>query len=440
MRVVWGLANDDVQQPSTPPPIVVSAGRHIHLTFDPYRQRLQSIVVQSILASAASQSHDSYDEEFNPSLADPNVSQTWYRHVVINYHGRPLFATSPAHTDVPALTRSMVHQTLGPTYPARDHPDAQGTTTPAQVLSYPGLAFAFPLDPTDQATLTPASTVYIFDRASRHPFLISGKDRPLNVLRVPALSPAVDPSTSSSALTTEESWVDDAVVFPGQGLRIVLSAHASPSSRHRRSTDSADGLESETIDLVLGETQVQDILADLGTPEARAWKEDQRLEIHERSRPQAGQRTSPVVHPNSESDPYDDLGQGQHSASESSGTLRDLLAVTPLWKWELICVLTCGSGSRPSILLQLLLARGGLTVCTIAAGWNCPYQDHLPLQHSWPRIVWAVQASTLASRHIERYLVRSRTIRSSTRTKFWSKRCTYTVFRLANPNGAAYAF
>lgn len=328
VRVVWGLAKDDVQQqPSTPPPIVVSAGRHIHLTFDPFRQRLQSIVIQSISPSPSyfpSQSHDAYDQEFDPSLTDPNVSQTWYRHVVINYHGRPLFATSPPHTNVAALTRPMVHQTLGPTYPARHcSDDAQGSsnTAHAQILSYPGLAFAFPFDSADQATLAPASTVYIFDRASRHPFPVSGKDRPLSVLRVPALSPTLDPSTPPSwALTTEEAWVDDAVVFPGQGLRLVLSAHATPNFRHRRSTDDAEGCEFETIELVLGETQVQDVLADLGTPEARAWKEDQRLEIHARSRPQAGQRTPflPEVQSTTESDPFVDLDH--HSGSESSGT------------------------------------------------------------------------------------------------------------------------
>ncbi len=361
-------------------PIILSPFEQLHLVFDAQHQRLQSITLDELSVSPGScprarpeaQSHSQ-----SHSSRDP-----WFRHFQLQYQGQVIYSTLPHSSlhaqghQAPALTRTAIHQLLGPTYPGRDRVRGDGLRSTASsgsgsgsgaaaastavrehILSYPGLAFAFPLPSSGgksaatgagtescETRTIPSSTLYVFRGKFPH-----GVDSPattsssssanaaagkLQRLLTAPITPFVSSTLSASPpsalsvgsgvevqmyawaqlpLLDEPFWVEDAVLFPGQGVRLLIaspssSSHAaSTSDAHPHSAPGGASISSSASDpsssdssalpyavqrhaleLRIGQTTLQDALCELGAPQGSMHKEADRMQIHHASRAAAG--------------------------------------------------------------------------------------------------------------------------------------------------------
>ena len=172
-------------------------------------------------------------------------------------------ATGPAF-------RHIYDRLIGPTFPGEYLPPADGSTSKRglYILSYPGVAFTFPVrsaawsDPRDFVSLLsqhaePASNMAIFDGESWRAARADLYDRTCPIPR---------PFLSGTKVKETRPNEVDFVLIKGSGVLEI----------HRRS--------SSTFRLCLGSSTPQDLLVELGPPDAIYRKSDRRLSIHKAHR------------------------------------------------------------------------------------------------------------------------------------------------------------
>ena len=164
-------------------------------------------------------------------------------------------------------TFRQVYNMMGPTFPGEYLPPSSSSRKDlgSYVLSYPGIAFSFPLQSSawnpelDHVSLLsssaalPARSLAIYEGASWQD------------VRQGLLSPkATDPKLKPTAYRLKDHRADEIelVKIHGHG-KLEMTRHASPS-----------------LQLQLGETTVQDLVMELGPPDAIYYKNDDRLSIH----------------------------------------------------------------------------------------------------------------------------------------------------------------
>ena len=203
--------------------------------------------------------------------------------------------------------RHVYHRLFGPTFPGEYLPpdgNAQPLTG-TYVLSYPGLAFSFPLQ--DAAW--------------------SGNQDFVSLLSSSAASPA-----QSLTIFNGSSWKDArqdlytracqhprSLALSGRGregvpdeIELVKICGRGQIEMFRRS--------SPTFRLILGETTPQDLVAELGPPDAIYRKNDRRLSIHKtRARSRSDQQTSFAGSPGR----FDGLSDTDHSSVITSADESD---------------------------------------------------------------------------------------------------------------------
>ena len=205
-----------------------------------------------------------------------------------------------------------VYNTMGPTFPGEYLPPALSTNKSLglYVLSYPGIAFSFPL----QDAAWNSERDYV------------------SLLSSNAALPA-----KSFAIFDGSSWQDvrDGLFHP----RIHLA-----SSPHRTKDHRAEDIElvkvcgngilemarrtSGQFRLLLGETTAQDLVTELGAPDAIYYKNDRRLSIHRTRRQsnQEHQRIEPSLGIDNESTDSD--RSSTHNSSDSSEEEGNMTKVT----------------------------------------------------------------------------------------------------------------
>ncbi|KDN49249.1 hypothetical protein K437DRAFT_273319 [Tilletiaria anomala UBC 951] len=373
-------------------PIVVSASDHLHLAFDARYQRLQTITLDDLPHFGDPTLKNDHEGASVQARKGKQGREAWQRPFSIVYRGRHIYSSSSTSTaasqaGTPLLTRSAIHQIFGPTYPGQERERGDGTAdeavaassdstnkkrgtsggslpraisghaTPSKsleqavgtaaagakefVLSYPGVAFSFPMlaasaaDENGEGKLTgpnrhvAASTLYIFSGKAPHAAPVAavadgGDEQPVALSwpmprddRIAATDASRARSSRGSSsfdadggafayMLDEQVFVDSATVFPGEGVRLQLcavsaaasSSNATSRPERRRGTAPSASLspspsgrgsdvagrtkqDHQVVTLALGRTTVQDVLCELGSPEARCWKEDERMGIHQ---------------------------------------------------------------------------------------------------------------------------------------------------------------
>ncbi|KAL8719975.1 MAG: hypothetical protein Q9225_003091 [Loekoesia sp. 1 TL-2023] len=173
--------------------------------------------------------------------------------------------------------RHVYNRLMGPTFPGEYLPPKEATDSQAglYVLSYPGIAFTFPLQHSawspkaDFVSLlssnaaAPAKSLAIFNGASWHEARQDLFTRP-----------CLNPRSLALSMKGKEHQPDeiDLVNVCGGGVVELIRRSSSP------------------FRIVLGETTPQDLVAELGPPDAIYRKNDHRLSIHKTRRRE--QRTS----------------------------------------------------------------------------------------------------------------------------------------------------
>ncbi|RDL31164.1 Uncharacterized protein BP5553_09953 [Venustampulla echinocandica] len=177
-------------------------------------------------------------------------------------------ATSPIPSQSGPTYRHIYKNLLGPTFPGEYiQPDADDDTAAAlYVLSYPGLAFSFPIESSLWST---------------------GKDA------VSLLSSSTSPPAGSMAIFSGDSWVDarerlfTQTIDPSDKFGAILKGKDSVPAEVRLVKIYGGG----RLELVrsrnhnpfwikLGHTSPQELVAELGPPDAIYRKSDQRMSIH----------------------------------------------------------------------------------------------------------------------------------------------------------------
>jgi hypothetical protein len=197
----------------------------------------------------------------------------------LTYKDRDVLRPTPATSGVPAesLTgptfRHIYKNLIGPTFPGEyiGPEDGDETGMGLYVLSYPGIAFSFPMN-----------------KSSWSP----GKDL-VSLLSSSATHPA-----ASMAIFSGDSWPDAREVLYTQTLEPLHST--PPFSKSRESVPDEVSLvriygegslellrpwSSSPFWIQLGETTPQDLVAELGPPDAIYRKNDQRMSIHKNRAP-----------------------------------------------------------------------------------------------------------------------------------------------------------
>ena len=199
--------------------------------------------------------------------------------------------------------RHVYHRLLGPTFPGEyvPPPAGEGSSEGTYILSYPGIAFSFPFQDyawspkTDFVSLlsssaaSPAKSLAIFNGSS-------WQEARQNLFTRTPLNPR-SLALSGRGREGNPDEIELVKVF-GQG-RIEMTRRSSPPFR-----------------MILSQTTPQDLVAELGPPDAIYRKNDRRLSIHKTgTRDSKQQQTSYGNHPGR----YDDLTDGDQS-STNTGT------------------------------------------------------------------------------------------------------------------------
>ncbi|KAI9785563.1 MAG: hypothetical protein M1816_000374 [Peltula sp. TS41687] len=179
-------------------------------------------------------------------------------------HAHQAVTLQSSHTTGPTF-RNVYNRLFGPTFPGEYVPPGSGDGQATYVLSYPGLAFSFPFlssawaPKTDFVSLlsssaaSPASSMAIFSGSSWADARQRLFSAPSSNPRSPVLTGRVKDVGSDEV---------DLVRVHGEGLIELL----------RRS--------GKSVWITLSETTPQDLVAELGPPDAIYRKNDRRLSIH----------------------------------------------------------------------------------------------------------------------------------------------------------------
>ena len=251
-------------QPLVTPVILNLPKNGFRLRFDGSEQRLRLIEVLDF-----SRTHLTYDNKDVVKLAEQGgmVRGPTFRHIY--------------------------DKLIGPTFPgeyvAPDSEREPGT----YVLSYPGIAFTFPVqdfawsNSTDFVSLlsstsaAPAKSMAIFDGAS-------WQEARRNLYSCPC--PTLRSTTNSNRGKDSQPDEVDYVLIRGSGIMEVIRRSSPP------------------FNVILSQTTPQDLVAELGPPDAIYYKSDRRLSIHKARRSQ--QIPMPA--------PYGDLTDTDQSATHAT--------------------------------------------------------------------------------------------------------------------------
>lgn len=251
-------------KPVTAPIIVTLSANGLRLRFDGIDQRLRLIEVLNF--SKSSLTYDGKD-------------------VVKSNDMKPQTEGAGQVSNGPSF-RYVYDKLLGPSFPGEYfHPRrGSGETNGKYILSYPGIAFSFTL---------PASS-WLPD------------ENFVAILSSPAVGPA-----SSMVIFSGPSWQETCVDLysrpcPNPRSSVPVGRSKEPQvdelERIRVSLDSKITLLRRSLppfEIVLGETTPQDLLAELGPPDAIYAKSDRRLSIHrvlnDESRASSKQRDGPLT-------------------------------------------------------------------------------------------------------------------------------------------------
>ena len=187
--------------------------------------------------------------------------------VKISEHSEVSAGSRPSSKGTGPAFRQIYHKLFGPTFPGEYlPPDSQApSSTGTYILSYPGLAFSFSLQPSawsasadfvsllSSSAASPAQSLAIFNGSSWKEVRQELYTRPCQHPRSLALSGRIREGIPDEV---------ELIKICGSGRLELL----------RRS--------SKLFRLILGETTPQDLVAELGPPDAIYRKNDRRLSIH----------------------------------------------------------------------------------------------------------------------------------------------------------------
>ena len=233
----------------------------------------------------------------------------------ITYKDRDVFKSATTAASIPGSTSAenlagptfkYVYKSLiGPAYPGEYiEPEAEDSTGMGiYVLSYPGIAFSFPMHTSawspgkDMVSLLSSSTVYV---------------------------------AASMAIFSGSTWTDTRDILYTQPLEAVKTFPAFAKSRENVPEDvnlvkiHGEGrLEfvrptfGSHLWIKLGETTPQELVAELGPPDAIYRKNDQRMSIH-KSRAASGTHQRPDLNDFRQDDSTDTDQSSSHTATDDS--------------------------------------------------------------------------------------------------------------------------
>ena len=217
---------------------------------------------------------------------------------------------TPSETLSGPTFRHIYNRLLGPTFPGEyiELDSADETGMGLYVLSYPGIAFSFPL--LSSTWTQKKDVVSLFASANSEPAssmaIFSGESWPeaREILYTKTLEPLkiFAPFTKSRDQVAEEVAL---VRIHGEGDLELL--HRSPS-----------GTTLPPFWIKLGETTPQELVANLGPPDAIYRKNDQRMSIH-KIRPASGSLSRPDTNDSRMQDDSTDTDQSSaHTATDDS--------------------------------------------------------------------------------------------------------------------------
>lgn len=209
--------------------------------------------------------------------------------------------SDPPNTTSVGPTFRHVYNTMGPTFPGEYLPPSSSSRKAlgSYVLSYPGIAFSFPLENSawkpelDHVSLLsssaafPSKSIAIYEGSSWQEVR-----KGLLYPKASGLGIAPSPSRSKDHRAVEIEIVN----IHGNG-KLELVRRSSPP-----------------LQILLGETTTQDLVMELGPPDAIYYKNDHRLSIHSTRRPSHQQHQPYPVPPS----PDHEMTDTDHSFAQTS--------------------------------------------------------------------------------------------------------------------------
>ena len=216
-----------------------------------------------------------------------------------------ILSTAPSQISGPVF-RHVYNRLMGPTFPGEYMPPEEGgnSTRGIYTLSYPGIAFNFPLQHTawgaerdfvsllSSSAALPANSMAIFDGPS-------WPEARGEVLTKSSPNPRTFFAPSRKDYRPDE--LEMANIYGGGKIELV-----------RRS--------SAPLQIVLGQTSTQDLITELGPPDAIYRKSDRRLSIHDTTKKESSRTRSHLSTPSAS--PVMIGNMGEHG-SRSSDTTSD---------------------------------------------------------------------------------------------------------------------
>ncbi|KAL8987529.1 MAG: hypothetical protein Q9177_003268 [Variospora cf. flavescens] len=202
--------------------------------------------------------------------------------------------------------RHVYNRLMGPTFPGEYFPpqDATGSHTGLYILSYPGLAFTFPLQHTAwSSTADFVSLLSSNAAASAKSLAIFIGNSWHEARQTLFVQPCLNPRSLALSMKGKEHQPDevDLVNVCGGGVVELVRRSSTP------------------FRVILGETTPQDLVAELGPPDAIYRKNDHRLSIHRtRRRKQRASHGSYGASPARSDDLFDTDQSSAHTTTDDS--------------------------------------------------------------------------------------------------------------------------
>ncbi|KPI45389.1 uncharacterized protein AB675_386 [Cyphellophora attinorum] len=288
--------------PTTQPIILTLPANGLRLRFDGPDQRLRLVEVLDFSKN---------------SLA--------YKNTDLVKHARPMEdGQAPDPAQARPSFRHIYNRLFGPAYKGEYTPPETGHRRGTYTLSYPGLAFLFPIDHKSWS-----------DKADFVSMLSSSATGPATSMAI--FEGSSWPEARSSLFGASTSLVEASQIIDS-------STETSPpeiSIVHLRGGGQLEflRLNGHVTTVQLNETTPQDLVAEFGPPDAIYRKDDSRISIHATAQPHSGRRRSSNISPNLE--PIDNASRssvrsysGDSDASSISGIRRDEDDAQPAWTAE----------------------------------------------------------------------------------------------------------
>ncbi|KAJ5109616.1 hypothetical protein N7532_002261 [Penicillium argentinense] len=190
-------------------------------------------------------------------------------------------AEQPTSSQGPSF-RHVYNRLFGPSYPGEYIPRSDQSPYGTYVLSYPGVAFSFPLQ--HSAWSDHCDFVALLSSSAAQPAtsmaIFQGSSWPEVRAKLFTQQPQY-PRASAVVSKTRESFADEVEEFRILGAgRLEVSRRTSPP-----------------VSIILGETTPQDLIAEFGPPDAIYRKHDRRISIHRATGAVGGDTLNPSLSP-----------------------------------------------------------------------------------------------------------------------------------------------